>query len=243
MNHADEDVKPFSRQGVYQAVYDIIEELPFYRAATALHTQWIRSIASRRPLVIEAGGGTGIMNAEARRVRRDADVYLLDINPAMAEQAERQGVPRGKIVVADVAEMCVRSRSADHIFSHSVVWALPLPDMFFAEAQRVLKSGGGLAVSTVGENLHAYRQCFISYLDKYLSAAVERGVVSPEQKRIFIEQNERVTEAAKSPLSSEQLRELGERDGFDVEVVTDCYVVDTLEGPRPYYHQILYRKR
>jgi len=85
MNHADEDVKPFSRQGLYQAVYDIIEELPFYRAATALHMQWIRSIASRRPLVIEAGGGTGLMNAEARRVRRDADVYLLDINPAMAE--------------------------------------------------------------------------------------------------------------------------------------------------------------
>jgi len=107
----------------------------------------------------------------------------------------------------------------------------------------VLKSGGGLAVSTVGENLHAYRQCFISYMDKYLSAAVERGVVSPEQKRIFIEQNERVTEAAKSPLSSEQLRELGERHGFDVEVVTDCYVVDTLDGPRPYYHQIFYRKR
>jgi len=84
MNHADEDVKPFSRQGLYQAVYDIIEELPFYRAATALHMQWIRSIASRRPLVIEAGGGTGLMNTEARRVRRDADVYLLDINPAMA---------------------------------------------------------------------------------------------------------------------------------------------------------------
>ncbi len=85
----------------------------------------------------------------------------------------------------------------------------------------MLKSGGGLAVSTVGENLHAYRQCFISYM----------------------EQNERVTEAAKSPLSSEQLRELGERHGFDVEVVTDCYVVDTLDGPRPYYHQIFYRKR
>src|SRR5437667_592383 len=104
------------------------------------------------------------------------------------------------------------------------------------------RSGGGLAVSTVGENLHADRQCFISYLDKYLSAAVERGVVSPEQKRIFIEQNERVTEAAQSPLSSEQLRELGERHGFDVEVVTDCYAVDTLGGPTPAYQPILSRK-
>src|SRR2546430_1170807 len=106
-----------------------------------------------------------------------------------------------------------------------------------------LRHHRGASVLSGGESLHAYRECFISDMDKYLSAAVERGGVSPEQKRIFIEQNERVTEAAKSPLSAEQLRELGERDGFDVEVGTDCYVVDTLEGPRPYYHQILYRKR
>src|SRR5437899_12666858 len=110
MNHADEDVKPFSRQGLYQAVYDIIEELPFYRAATALHMQWIRSIASRRPLVIEAGGGTGLMNTEARRVRRDADVYLLDINPAMGEQAETHWFARGKKVDAAGAEQCGRGR-------------------------------------------------------------------------------------------------------------------------------------
>ena len=243
MNHADEDVKPFSPRGLYHAVYDIIQELPIYRTATMLHMQWIRSIAASHPVVIEAGGGTGIMNAEARRVRPDADVYLLDFNLAMAEQAERHGVSKRNIVIANITGMCVRSRCADHIFAHSVVWALPRPEMFFAEAQRVLKPHGSLAVSTVSENLHAYRPYFISYLDRHLSAAVERGAVSLEQKRTFIEQNERITEAAKSPLSSEQLRELGQQHGFDVEVATDCYAVDTPEGSRPYFYQILYRRR
>lgn len=231
--------------------------------------RWIRSIATARPLVIDAGGGIGIMAAEARRVRPDADVYLLDINPAMAEQARKYGVPHDRIVIADITDMSaersilsgglaeglfsettaepsrvrVKTESVDHVFSHSVVWALPRPEAFFAEARRVLRSGGGLAVSTVGENLHSYRQYFLDYLEDHLSAAVRRGVVSPEQKAIFLEQNARITEAAKSPLSVRQLGELGEKQDFAVEVVADCYVVNTPEGRRLYFHQFLYRKK
>ncbi|PYR48589.1 MAG: hypothetical protein DMF89_15260 [Acidobacteria bacterium] len=210
--------EPFSRQGSYRAVYHIIAELPFYRQATDLHMQWIRSIKNPRPLIIEAGGGTGIMNAEARRVRTDADVYLVDVNPAMAERAESHGVPRNKVIIADIRQMSV-DRSC------------------------VLKAGGTLAVSTVGENLHRYRQYFLDYLDEHLSAAVRRGTVSPEHAMIFLEQNKRITEAATSPLSARQLRELGERHGLEAEVLADCYVVNSPEGPRPYFYQVLYRKR
>ena len=235
--------EPFSRQGSYRAVYHIIAELPFYRQATDLHMQWIRSIKNPRPLIIEAGGGTGIMNAEARRVRTDADVYLVDVNPAMAERAESHGVPRNKVIIADIRQMSVDRSCVDHVFSHSVLWALPCPARFFAEAQRVLKAGGTLAVSTVGENLHRYRQYFLDYLDEHLSAAVRRGTVSPEHAMIFLEQNKRITEAATSPLSARQLRELGERHGLEAEVLADCYVVNSPEGPRPYFYQVLYRKR
>jgi len=234
--------QPFSRQGAYHTVYDIIVKLPFYRHATDLHMQWIRSIKTPRPLIIEAGGGTGIMSAEARRVRYDADVYLFDINPAMAEHAESHGVPRNKIVIADITQMSLDRSRVDHVFSHSVLWSLPRPAAFFVEAQRVLKSGGTLAVSTVGENLHRYRQYFIDYLDEHLSAAVRRGTVSAEHTMIFLEHNKRITEVATSPLSARQLRELGEKHGFEVEVVADCYVVDTPEGPRPYFYQVLYQK-
>ncbi len=262
-----EDVRPFSGRGRYQTVYDIIIELPFYRHATQLHMRWIRSIAAARPLIIDAGGGIGIMTAEVRRIRPDADVYLLDVNPAMAKQATKYGVPDDRIVIADITDMSVeqsslpggqaegllseataqpgrvrvKTESVDHILSHSVVWALPRPGAFFAEAQRVLRRGGSLAVSTVGENLHIYRQYFLDYLDAHLSAAVRRGAVSAEQKTTFLEQNARITEAAKSPLSARQLGELGERHAFAVEVAADCYVVNTPDGQRPYFHQFLYR--
>ncbi len=212
-----EDVRPFSSQGRYQTVYDVIVELPFYRQAVDLHMLWIRQIETASPLIIDAGGGVGIMTAEARRVRPDADVYLFDVNPAMAEQATKYGVPRSKIVIADITDMSVeqsalsggqaeglfaegtagpsrlrvKSDSVEHVFSHSVVWALPRPEAFFAEAWRVLRRGGTLAISTVGENLNSYREYFLDYLEEHLSAAVRRGAVSPEQKAIFLEQNAR----------------------------------------------------
>ena len=268
MSIDSEDVRPFSSRGSYQTVYDIIQELPFYRRAMALHMQWIRSIKTSHPLIVDAGGGTGIMTAEARRLRHDADVYLVDINPAMAAQAANRGVPKDKIVITDITDMSierlivsqqhlepvfsesstqpgrlrVKSEGIDHIFSHSVIWALPRPEAFFAEAQRVLKPGGTLAVSTVGENLHTHRQYFIDYLEKHLSAAVRHGTVSPEQKRTFVEQNRGITDAAKSPLSVKQLVEFGERHRFEVEAVADCYVLDTPQGPRSYFHQVLYRR-
>ncbi len=53
-----DDTQPFSTAGVYQTVYDIIVELPFYRHALDLHMQWIRSIkTSRHPVIIDAGAG------------------------------------------------------------------------------------------------------------------------------------------------------------------------------------------
>ncbi len=264
-----EDVRPFSSRGRYQTVYEIIVELPFYRHAMELHMRWIRSIDTAAPLIIDAGGGIGIMTAEARCVRPEADVYLLDINPAMAEQAEKYGIPHDKIAITDITAMSVdrsavsgseaaalfsestaepnrvrvKSEGVDHVLSHSVVWALPHPEAFFAEARRVLRRRGTFAVSTVSENLHAYRQYFLDYLEHHLSAAVWQGAVSSEQGATFLEQNARITEAAKSPLSVRQLRELGEKHDFAVEGVADCYVVETPDGARPYFYQFLYRKR
>jgi len=263
-----EDVRPFSGRGRYQSVYDVIVELPFYCHAMDLHMQWIRSIDTAHPLIIDAGGGSGIMSVAARRVRPDADVYLFDVNPAMADQARNHGLPDDKIVIADITDMSVeraavldprlrallgdnaadssrarlKDETVDHILSHSVVWALERPSGFFAEAWRVLRRRGTLAVSTVGENMKCYRQHFLDYLDEHLSAAVQRGSISLEQKRIFLEGNQCLTEVAKSPLSASELRELGEEQGFAVEAVADCYVVDTPDGPRPYFYQILYRK-
>jgi ubiquinone/menaquinone biosynthesis C-methylase UbiE len=207
-----------------------------------LHMDWIRSIEVYGPRIVDAGGGSGIMTAEAQRRRPDASVYLLEVNPAMAVHAQNHRVPADRIVITDVTAMSARSASVDHMFSHSVVWALPYPETFFVEAQRVLRAGRTLAVSTVGEHLHVYRQFFLNYLERYLSAAVQRGIVSSERKVTFLQENARITEVAKSPLSRKQLVALGREHGFVVEVEADCYVIDTPQGAQPYFHQVLYRK-
>jgi hypothetical protein len=39
-----------------------------------------------------------------------------------------------------------------------------------------------------------------------------------------------------------QLIELGRGHNLTAAVVADCYVVDTPEGPRPFFYQVWYRK-
>jgi len=263
------DVKPFSSQGTYQAVYDIIVELPFYRDAMALHIKWMSHLTQGRPVIIEAGGGTGIMNAASRLALPNAKNIMVDLNPAVADQAASKGVPRDRIVITSITDLemnrteaktkglgdvfsetgkdsehvRIAANSVDHIFSHSVIWGLPDPGQFFKESARVLKPGATLGVSTVGENIANYKNNFIDYMSKHLMVAVKAGRVTQEQHDTFIGQNQQIVQVVKSPMSVQKLKAYGEAHGLELVDVQDCYVVSTPDGPRPFFHQVLFRKR
>lgn len=241
------DIKPFSTKGVYQSVYNIIRFLGIYQDALSFHMDPIKTLPDNA-VVIEAGGGTGLMNARARKLRPDLKLYLMDINPAMTEQAAENGIPREMIQICSITDMAINNvrvanASVDHIFSHSVIWGLPNPVEFVKEAQRVLKPGGLVTVTTITRPYEELVPYFLKTMDDNFATVEKLGLIQHEQRTKFIEQNSHILGAVKSPQSKDDLRNMFSANGFGVVEIGDAYMVDTPVGPKPFFNRIVARKR
>lgn len=209
-------------------------------------------------IVIEAGGGTGIMTREAMNTKRDARIYMCDFNPAMAEHAVAKGIPREHLAVGpkigDIQNLHIGSRKAkdgevDLIFSHSVLWNLVDPETFFSEASRVLKKDGILSVSTIRSGTQGITSYFVQSIRDGFKSAVDMRIITLDAANTFADQNaiavanmEEPGSPVKSTLSPDRIRQIADKYGFEVRDISDCYVVATPNGPKPFFIQFKLKK-
>jgi ubiquinone/menaquinone biosynthesis C-methylase UbiE len=105
-----------------------------------------------RLLIADIGCGPGVSAIELARARPDATVVGLDVARRMLGEARRRlrssGVPPGRIrlVRGDAARLPFPAGSVDALTGHSLLYQLPNRGAAFAEALRVLRSGGRLIV-------------------------------------------------------------------------------------------------
>src|SRR4051794_26698200 len=111
--------------------------------------------------VLDAGCGTGRALPPLRAAVGPSGVVVgADLTPAMLEAAVRAGRDRdGRLLLADVAALPLRSRSLDAVFGAGLVSHLPRPAENLLELARVVRPGGVLALfHPIGRAALAARQ-------------------------------------------------------------------------------------
>ncbi|MDG9715593.1 class I SAM-dependent methyltransferase [Streptomyces sp. DH24] len=111
--------------------------------------------------VLDAGCGTGRALTPLRAAVGPSGLVVgADLTPAMLEAAVRAGRDReGRLLLADVASLPLRSGSLDAVFAAGLIAHLPQPEENLRELARVVRPGGRLALfHPVGRAALAARQ-------------------------------------------------------------------------------------
>lgn len=111
--------------------------------------------------VLDAGCGTGRALPPLRAAVGPSGVVLgADLTPAMLREAVRAGRDRdGRLLLADVGALPLRSRSLDAVFGAGLISHLPRPAENLRELARVVRPGGVLALfHPIGRAALAARQ-------------------------------------------------------------------------------------
>ncbi|MER5215535.1 class I SAM-dependent methyltransferase [Streptomyces sp. NPDC002838] len=111
--------------------------------------------------VLDAGCGTGRALTPLRAAVGPSGVVLgVDLTPAMLQAAVRAGRDRdGRLLLADVAALPLRSESLDAVFGAGLISHLPHPAEDLRELARVVRPGGVLALfHPIGRAALAARQ-------------------------------------------------------------------------------------
>lgn len=104
--------------------------------------------------VLDLGSGAGFdCFLAARRVKETGRVIGVDMVPEMVDKAKANGEKYGyenvEFKLGEIESLPVEDNSADIIISNCVINLSPDKDRVFAEAYRVLKSGGKMFVSDI----------------------------------------------------------------------------------------------
>jgi len=173
--------------------------------------------------VLDLGSGGGIdVLLSARRVGPTGKVYGLDMTDEMLELARanqtKAGVTNVEFLKGDIEHIPLPDNSVDLIISNCVINLSPDKDLVLAEAFRVLKPGGRLAVSDIvvrGEIPGAIRRNIELWAGCVAGALEEREYVTKLERTGF----EQVSIEPTRVYTAADARELFEGTEMDLDAI------------------------
>ena len=122
--------------------------------------------------VLEAGCGTGRWLAELQPLA--GQVIGLDLSRGMLRGAQARELPRVALAQGQGGELPFASGSLDMLYSVNALHHFPRPEAFIAEARRLLKPGGVLAIIGMDPRARPARWYLYDYFPETLPADLER---------------------------------------------------------------------
>lgn len=131
--------------------------------------------------VLDLGCGAGFdVFLASRKVGRTGKVIGVDMTEAMIKKAktnaEKNNIDNVEFILGEIEELPLEDNSVDVIISNCVINLSPAKEKVFAEAKRVLKNGGRLAISDIIKaeefpkeikaNLDNYSSCVTGSIEK-----------------------------------------------------------------------------
>lgn len=242
----------FDENDEYVEDYEIVRFLPIYKHAKKRHLSWVKNQLKKfeNPVLIDAGGGTGIMAIEIFKNFPNAKILIVDFSTRMTSLAINKGFPKKNIYHGNIEalseivpkEFCGQ---VSHILSHSVIWGLKCPRQFFEQVQKLLHKGGTFSLSTVKDVNEKDKRKFIETLEFELETLRVKGIVTQKQVNNFVKRNREIVANFNSPYSKLSIKSDLEGAGFEVIDFDQTYPLNSNTNKLTqdyFFHQILVKK-
>lgn len=132
------------RYTAWAPIYDRVVGLAGFTAARAASISALQLGSADRVLI--AGAGTGL---DLAYVPAEVTVAAFDVTPAMVQRLRRRAATSGRHVscqIADARRMPYADETFDAVVLHLILAVMPEPARGLAEATRVLRPGGRIAI-------------------------------------------------------------------------------------------------
>ena len=133
---------------LYAACFDLVADLAPYQD---MLDEVVAELDLRPGMrVLDAGCGTGALEARLAQRHPDVEVVAVDSSPAMLARAQRRSLSPGtRFVVADIDDFLANEKARfDRVVSVNVIWALAQPRRTIEHMVDGLASGGRMVHTT-----------------------------------------------------------------------------------------------